>query len=776
MVKTFMKYVSYALKINYNKTLETATAIELYDSMGKAFNACCSDINKETDEKRACYFSAEFLVGRLTISNFYNLGILADVESLLNEHKRSFDEFQDFEDLGLGNGGLGRLAAGFLDSAASLDIPLDGFGIRYKYGYFKQKIIDNCQKEFADDWLDFSDAFGQRCESEKVTISFRNENVFAVPYIYYIPGYKNHRMNKLYLFQAEAENGFDYEIFNTGDYNDAFGQDNSAEAITATLYPDDSTEKGKMLRLKQQYFFTSAALQILIKQHLKKGKSIDTLNESIVIQLNDTHPTIAIPECIRIVMTMNKSFEEAFEICKKIFAYTNHTVMAEALEKWDEKLLLSVVPQIYEIIRLIDEKLKNDLKNLNINDDSCYIINNSIIHMANLACYVCFSINGVAKIHTNIIKKNTLNQWYKLYPDKFNNKTNGVTQRRWLAISNPKLDDLLKQTVGETYLSDFDSIKEIEKQRSNKDFLMKLKDIKYSNKLSLADYILSKENVQINPDFVFCTQIKRLHEYKRQLMNIFSIIHIYLKLKDGELRSFIPTLFIIGAKAAPGYRMAKRIIEFINIVSNKINADEQTKDRLQVIFVQNYNVSYAEKIIPATDISEQISLASKEASGTSNMKFMMNGAVTLGTYDGANIEIVEKAGEENNFIFGMRENEVAKLKPVYDPINEYESNNEVKRVVDTLIDNTFLSKDDEPFNDIYASLMDSDEYMVLKDLPDYINKKLEAISEYSSILDFTEKSLMNIANSSDFSCDRTIRQYADEIWFKNSITEAQEAQ
>lgn len=776
MENKFLDYASYALKINYNKNFETATGIELYNSIGKAFNACCADLYEEKDKKRACYFSAEFLMGKLTLSNFYNLGILANVESLLNKHKRSFDEFQNFEDLGLGNGGLGRLAAGFLDSAASLDIPLDGFGIRYKYGYFKQKIIDNCQREFADDWLDFSDAFGQRCESEKVTVSFRNENVFAVPYVYYIPGYKNHRINKLYLFQAEAENSFDYEVFNNGDYNEAFGQANSAEAITATLYPDDSTEKGKMLRLKQQYFFTSAALQILIKKHLTNDKSIDNLHESVVIQLNDTHPTIAIPECIRIIMSMNKTFDEAFEITKKIFAYTNHTVMAEALEKWDEKLLLSVVPQVYEIIRLIDERLKNDLNKANICDDSCYIINNSTVFMANLACYVCFSINGVAKIHTEIIKKQTLNQWYKLYPNKFNNKTNGVTQRRWLALSNPKLDDLLKQTIGETYLSDFDSIKEFERFRNNKDILQKLKDIKYNNKLSLADYILSKENVQINPDFILCTQIKRLHEYKRQLMNIFSIIHIYLKLKDGELEDFNPTLFIIGAKAAPGYKMAKRIIEFINIVSNKINEDGKTKDKLQVIFVQNYNVSYAEKIIPATDISEQISLAGKEASGTSNMKFMMNGAVTLGTYDGANIEIVEKAGEENNFIFGMREEEVSKLKPVYDPINEYESNKDIKRVVDTLIDTTFLSKDDEPFEDVYASLMDTDEYMVLKDLPDYINKKLEAISEYSSILDFTEKSLMNIANSSDFSCDRTIQQYADDIWFKDNLTECQEAQ
>ena len=766
MLKRFEEYLSYALRLNYNKTLESATSIELYDSLGKAFNSCCNDIIRENNEKRACYFSAEFLLGKLTLSNFFNMGMLAETEGMLNRHKRSFDEFKNFEDPGLGNGGLGRLAAGFLDSAASLDIPLDGFGIRYKYGYFKQIIDENCQKELADDWLTFSDAFGHRCESEKAEIIFRNETVYAVPYIYYIPGYRNNRINKLYLFQAEAVSDFDFEVFNNGDYSDAYGQRNSAESISAVLYPNDNTEKGKILRLKQQYFFTSASLQMLIKKHIRQGKPIEKLGESIVIQLNDTHPAIAIPECIRLIMASGKSFDEAFEICKDIFAYTNHTVMAEALEKWDEKLVLSVVPNIYEVIRMIDEKLRNDLKNAKIEDDSYTIINNSTVHMANLACYVCFSINGVAKIHTEIIKKSTLRQWYGLFPERFNNKTNGVTQRRWLAIANPRLDALLRETIGERYLSDFDSIKEIEKFRKDKTFLQKLKSIKYENKQELADYILSKENIQINPDFIFCSQIKRRHEYKRQLMNIFSVIYIYLKLKNDEPIHFLPTVFIIGAKAAPGYKMAKRIIEFINTVSKKINSDTDTNDRLQLVFVQNYNVSYAEKIIPATDISEQISLAGKEASGTSNMKFMMNGAVTLGTYDGANIEIVEKAGVENNFIFGMRENEVAKLKSVYDPISEYENNPDIKRVVDTLIDSTFLSKDEEPFNDIFSSLMDTDEYMVLRDLPDYISKKLEAISEYANTLDFSEKSLMNIANSSSFSCDRTIREYADEIWFR----------
>ncbi len=766
MKKRIFDYIVSALKLNYNKDLENATGVELYNSLGTAFNAYCSELYEEKGEKRACYFSAEFLMGKITKSNFYNLNILEETEKMLNKYGRSFDEFENFEDLGLGNGGLGRLAAGFLDSGASLDIPLDGFGIRYEYGYFKQKFIENRQKEFSDDWLLFTDAFGLRQDCDKVKVDFKNESVYAVPYIYYIPGYKTKRINKLCLFKCEAIDGFDYDVFNNGDYDEAYKQQNNAAVITATLYPDDSTEKGKILRLKQQYFFTSAALQLLIKKHLSKGKSIDELDKSIVIQLNDTHPTIAIPECIRLIMSEGKSFDEAFNIAKRIFAYTNHTVMAEALEKWEEKQLISTVPQVYEIIRLIDEKLKNDLKTGRIDEEAFYIINDSKIYMANLACYVCFSINGVAKIHTDIIEKSTLKQWYRLFPEKFNNKTNGVTQRRWLALSNPNLDKLLKEKIGKNYLSDFKSIKNLEKFRNDKDVLNELYRIRYNNKKRLRDYILSKENIQINPDFVFVTQIKRLHEYKRQLMNIFSIIDIYFRIKEGELCEFNSTLFIIGAKAAPGYKTAKRIIEFINIVAEKINSDDETNEKIQIVFVENYGVSYAEKIIPATDISEQISLAGKEASGTSNMKFMMNGALTLGTYDGANIEIVEKAGEENNFIFGLREDEVEKLRDKYDPIEEYESNERVRRVVDTLIDKTFLTDEDEPFRDIFDSLMDNDEYMVLKDLSAYTEKKIEAINSYSDIMSFEEKSLMNIANSFDFSCDRTVLEYAKDIWFK----------
>lgn len=766
MIENFFDYINYALKLDFGKTVKNATSTELYSAIGKAFNAMYAEISQKGNEKRACYFSAEFLVGKLTKSNLFNSGLLEETEKMLNEQGRSLNEFESFDDPALGNGGLGRLAACFLDSAASIDIPLDGYGIRYRYGYFKQKIENDAQKEEADDWIKFSDAFGIRDEENIVEVNFRNEKIKAVPYIYYIPGYENSRVNKLCLFQAEALNDFEYEIFDSGDRNDAFNSMISAMTISASLYPNDNTESGKVLRLKQQYFFTSAALQLIVKNHIDSGKDIHSLSEFTVIQLNDTHPTIAIPELIRLIMNLGEDFDTAFCIAEKVFAYTNHTVLAEALEKWDEKLFLKVVPEAYDIIKLIDERLKFELKKLNLKPDNYLIIRDGVIHMANLACYVAFSVNGVAKLHTDIIKSDTLNQWYQLYPKKFNNKTNGVTQRRWFALANPDLAAYVTKLIGENWLNDFSEIKKLEAYSDDKKVLEKLYKIRYENKKRLCDFIEENEHIKLKPEFIFCTQIKRLHEYKRQLMNIFSVIHIYLSLKSGEIDSITPTAFIIGAKAAPGYKIAKRIIEFINVVSRKINADEETNSMLKVVFIANYNVSIAEIIIPATDISEQISLAGKEASGTSNMKFMMNGALTLGTYDGANIEIVQKAGEENNYIFGLRENEVRNQAKTYDPLNEYEKNKNVKRVVDTLIDATFLDENDEPFNDIFDSLIDEDRYMVMKDLPNYIEAKLKAIEDYKKRDSFFKKSLINTANSSDFSSDRTVREYADDIWFK----------
>lgn len=765
MTEKYIKYIDAVLKFDFNKTVKTASSTELYKAIGKAFNAVCNEFAAENGTKRACYFSAEFLVGKLTKANLFNLKLLEATEKMLNEQGRSLDEFEDFCDPALGNGGLGRLAACFLDSAASIDIPLDGYGIRYRYGYFEQRIENDAQKEKADNWLSFGDAFGMRDEENAVEICFRNEKIKAVPYVYLIPGYRNKRINKLYLFQAEAVNEFEYEIFDTGDFAEAYRESVSALTVSASLYPNDNTESGKILRLKQQYFFTSAALQLIIKEHIDSGKDIRSLADHFVIQLNDTHPTVAIPELIRLIMNLGEDFDTAFCIAEKLFAYTNHTVLAEALEKWDEKLFLKVIPEVYEIIKLIDERLRFEINKLNLKPDSYLIIKDGAVHMANLACYTAFSINGVAKLHTDIIKSDTLNQWYRLYPKRFNNKTNGVTQRRWLELANPELSELITRLIGNGRFRHFEELKKLERFSDDEKVLDSLYKIRYDNKKRLCRYVEKTEHIKLQPEFIFCTQVKRLHEYKRQLMNILSVIHIYLSLKSGEIDKINPTVFIIGGKSAPGYILAKRIIEFINVVSRKINSDKQTESMLKVVFIQNYNVSAAEKIIPATDISEQISLAGKEASGTSNMKFMMNGAVTLGTYDGANIEIVQKAGEENNYIFGLRENEVRQLSKTYDPLNEYESNRIVKRAVDTLIDATFLDESNEPFNDIYESLVDEDRYMVLKDLPSYIEAKLKAISDYGNRHEFYKKSLMNTANSFDFSSDRTVSEYASEIWF-----------
>lgn len=770
MKNKFYEYLVCALKLDFGKTIKKASDIELYSCVGKAFNACCDDMlitEEKSSEKRACYFSAEFLLGKLTKANLFNLGLLSEAEEILNQHGRSLENFENFDDPALGNGGLGRLAACFMDSAAGVDIPLDGYGIRYKYGYFKQIIDNDRQKEEADDWLRFTDSFGRRTDSEAVEISFRNEKVRAIPYIYFVPGYKNNRINKLCLFQAEAGHSFDYATFDSGDFAGAFAERNCAEEISATLYPNDNTEQGKVLRLKQQYFFTSAALQLIIKKHISCNRDVGSLPDFTVIQLNDTHPVVAIPECIRIIMSLGKSFDEAFSIAEKIFAYTNHTVLAEALEKWDEKLFLNLIPDIYEIIKQIDKKLLAYLKKngREAEKDDYLIISNGLVRMANLACFVAKSVNGVAKIHSEIIKNDTLSQWYKLFPEKFNNKTNGVTQRRWLALSNPELCRLLEEKCGADCISDFKKIKKLEDYADDKSTLEQLMQIKYENKKRLCNYIYQNEHIKLDPDFVFCVQIKRLHEYKRQLMNILSVIDIYFRLKSGKLADFNPTVFIIGAKAAPGYKAAKRIIEFINAVSHKINADEETSDKLKIVFVSNYNVSYAEKIIPAADISEQISLAGKEASGTSNMKFMMNGAVTLGTYDGANIEIVEKAGEENNFIFGLREEQVRELQPIYDPKKEYEANENTKRAVDTLKNKVLLPTGSETFEDLFLSLTTEDRYMTLKDLPAYTERKLDAIYSYSDKYAFQRRALMNIANSFDFSSDRTITEYAKEIWF-----------
>ena len=750
------------MKLDFNKSVKDANEKELYRAIGKAYNAYCDDMYAPAgNEKKACYFSAEFLIGKLTKSNLFNSGLLNDTEEFLKSNGRRLDEFEQFNDNALGNGGLGRLAACFLDSAASCDIPLDGYGIRYKYGYFKQIIDENRQIEEADNWLDFYDAFAL-CKNERaITVSFNKFKVRAVPYIYYVPGYRNKRLNKLVLFSAEPIKAFDYKLFDEGKYSEAYEQFINADIISASLYPNDNTDDGKKLRLMQQYFLSSASLQYIFTDIIENGKSIDDIEKYISVQLNDTHPVLSIPEFIRLMINLGKDFDFALEKAKKIFAYTNHTVLAEALEKWSVSLFKDVIPEIYDITVMIENKMKKEIKSPHTG-----IIYDGKVHMADLACYVCKSINGVAKIHSEIIKEDTLNEWYKLYPEKFNNKTNGVTERRWLFLSNPGLYSLLKEVTDGKISTDFSSVKELEKYADDKKILDRIYEIRVENKKRLCDYIFEKEKVKVDSSSVFDVQIKRLHEYKRQLMNILAVIAICQRIKDGKIKSFPKTVFLFGAKSAPGYHMAKRIIEFINAVAGAINTDKNVCDRIKVLFISNYDVSYAEKIIPASDISEQISLAGKEASGTSNMKFMMNGAVTLGTLDGANIEIVEHAGKENNYIFGLTEEEVREYAESYSAEDEYESDKEIKKVLDTLKDDTFIDRNGENFEDIFDSVMTDDKYFVLKDLPDYIETKIKAITDTADKYGFMRKCLINTANSAGFSSDRTVKEYAEDIWFK----------
>ena len=763
MNKEYFDNIENLLLLEFNKSFDNSDSTELFYAIGKSFNNYCLNnlYAPEYNEKKACYFSAEFLVGKLTKSNLFNTGLLKETEEYLNSKGRSLNEFENFTDYALGNGGLGRLAACFLDSAASCDIPLDGFGIRYKYGYFRQSFVDNKQSEEADNWLKCTEPFGIKDKDNSVIVNFSDYFVKAIPYIYLIPGFNNKRLNKLVLFESAAVNEFNYSVFDSGEYNKAYEDSIKAQIISASLYPNDNTTEGKKLRLRQQYFFSSASLQYIFNNLKKNRKDLSKIEKYICIQLNDTHPVISIPEFIRLMMNNGFDFEFALEKAKMVFAYTNHTVLAEALEKWDISLYKKLLPEIYQITLKMQKRLENEF-NGKLSKDMVIIDTNNV-HMANLACFISKSINGVAEIHSEIIKKSTLFGWYKAYPYKFNNKTNGVTQRRWLFLSNPELYSLLQELTEKKITEDFTSLKLLEFYSENDEILERLYNIRKNNKVKICEYIYEKEGIRVNPEAVFDVQIKRLHEYKRQLMNILSIIIIYNRIKKGSLTDFPEVNFIFGAKAAPGYFAAKRIIEFINCVSKVINNDDEVK--IKIVFVSNYDVSYAEKIIPSADISEQISLAGKEASGTSNMKFMMNGAVTLGTLDGANIEIVEKAGYENNYIFGLTEHEVQKTEGSYVPKKEYNANREIKKVVDSLIDNSFC-KENNAFRDLYDSLLNIDKYYVLKDLIPYTETRIRAIKDTQNKHDFMKKCLYNTANSAGFSSDRTIKEYADEIWFK----------
>ncbi len=718
--------------------------------------------NRNADKKRCGYFSAEFLIGRTVFSNLLNLGLLKESKELLKEYGIELSAFEEIDDAALGNGGLGRLAACFLDSGACIGVPLDGYGLRYRYGLFKQKFEDGFQKEFADDWLRFGDPWSVRKETEKVQVDFTDFSVVAVPYDMPVIGYRNGVINTLRLWQSEPLTPFDFFTFDKMAGEETAVKNFEATAITDVLYPNDNTDKGKLLRLRQQYFMVSASLQDFLRRYEKSGKSLLEIPKSQVFQLNDTHPVLAIPEFIRLLEGKGVPFEESVLLAQKTFRFTNHTIMGEALEKWQSVLMQSIIPEVYEVI----EKLQKRLEGEDLPKDKYYIIRDGVVHMANLAVYVCEKVNGVAKIHTGILKADTFADWYDLYPEKFINVTNGITPRRWFILNNPKMAKLVAEKIGAEWVLDLTELEQLKAYIHDADFRKRFLEIKQENKQKLARYIKEREGIELPTHFVFDAQIKRLHEYKRQLLNAFSILYIYNALKRGELKDFNPTAFIFGAKAAPGYYNAKAIIKFINEIARKINADAEVKEKLRVVFVQNYNVSYAEKIVCASDISEQISMAGMEASGTGNMKFMLNGTVTLGTMDGANVEICQEAGEKNNFIFGARVEQIERIKSDYQPTAILDKNERLKEVVESLIDGTFDDNETGVFKALYESLTqgkEADKYLVLYDFADYIEKKLACIAEYGKD-SFVTKSLYNMASAGKFSSDRSISEYAKNVW------------
>lgn len=763
------------------KDISSATPQQLHNALGETvmelYSQQWSNARGEHLSKcRAAYLSMEFLVGRAVYNNLLCLGIYNEVNEAFSELGLNLADLEVIEDAALGNGGLGRLAACFLDSAATLGLPLDGYGIRYKYGLFRQTIEDGFQREYIDDWTRYGDPWSVRCDEDTVLIKFNGQIVKAVPYDMPIFGCKTENIGTLRLWQAEAVKEFDFETFNNQQYLEASKEKVFAEDISRVLYPNDDTNEGKKLRLKQQYFFSAASLTDIIKKHKARFGTLDNLADYISIQLNDTHPVISVPELIRqLVDNEGYTFEKALEIAKKVFNYTNHTVMQEALEKWWIGLVEEVLPRIYEIIIQINEELIAEMYAKGMERakiDRVKIIKGELIHMADMACYASSHINGVAEIHTQILKDSVLADWYSIYPERFLNETNGITQRRWLALCNMELSALITELLGsDEWITDLDKLRALEKYADDEAILRRFIDIKQTKKAQLADFIKAHDGVDVAPGSVFDIQIKRLHEYKRQLLNAFSILWIYYGIKDGSIRNFTPTTFIFGAKSAPGYRRAKAIIKYINEIAKLVSSDPDTKDLIKVVFVQNYNVSYAEKLVAAADVSEQISTAGTEASGTGNMKLMLNGAVTLGTYDGANIEIVQEAGEENNYVFGARVEELEKIVPTYDSRKVFSENKKIKKVVSSLIDGTVSDGGSGDFRELYTSLLDGaswhapDHYYLLGDIESYVETKLRCINDYSSDrLAFAKKQWLNMCNAGKFSADRTIADYAENVW------------
>ena len=744
---------------------------------------------KKTGAKQVFYMSMEFLPGRSLKNHLYNMQLTDLFADTLKELGYSLEELCELEpDAGLGNGGLGRLASAYMDALTACEYPATGFSIRYDYGIFEQKLVNGWQMEMPDNWLEnggvwlsprteetFEVHFGgelkEKWENGKLNVEHsKYYTVLAVPYDMNVSGYNSKAVNKLRLWSAKSPTDFDMELFSKGEYVKAMENKAIAETISKVLYPADEHIEGKQLRLKQQYFFVSASIQSIISKHIKYFGTIENLPDKISIHINDTHPALCVPELMRILLDeYSFSWDKAWDFTTRIISYTNHTVMQEALEKWPQELFNKLLPRIYQIVAEINNRFCADLwhyfpNNWNIVSETS-IISNGNINMANLCMVASHSINGVSKLHSDILKNDVFKNYYVMEPTKFMNVTNGITHRRWLCEANPKLAELLKSLIGEGFISDAEELEKFKTYKNDISVLKELQKIKLANKIRLADYIKKSTGIIVNPNSIFDIQCKRLHEYKRQLLNALNILNLYYKLKENPGLNINPRTFIFGAKAAPSYNMAKKIIRLIYMLGEVINNDKSVNDKLKVVFLENYRVSLAEIIIPAADISEQISVAGKEASGTGNMKFMINGAVTLGTMDGANIEIYENVGEENIFIFGMLADQIQKLyREGYNPLDYYKNNAEIKRLLDSLKEGI----GGVDFHDITDSLIGgwgySDPYMVLADFQSYSSRQDDIDKAYNDILDFSKKGLMNIASSGFFAADRSVKEYSEKIW------------
>jgi len=810
--QTFKREVTENVKTLFRKTIEEATPQQLYQAVSYAVKEAIIDdwiATQETydkeDPKVVYYMSMEFLMGRALGNNLINMTAYKEVKEALDELGIDLNLIEDQEpDPALGNGGLGRLAACFLDSLATLGYAAYGCGIRYRYGMFKQKIENGYQVEKPDNWLKDGNPFELRRPEYAKEVRFGGnirveyddrtgkthfvqenyESVLAIPYDYPIVGYNNHVVNTLRIWDAEPIVDFQLNAFDRGDYHKAVEQQNLAKTIVEVLYPNDNHYAGKELRLKQQYFFVSASLQAAVAKYKRRHDDLMKLPEKMTIQMNDTHPTVAVAELMRILLDEEDlGWNEAWEITTKTCAYTNHTIMAEALEKWPVDLFSRLLPRVYQIIQEIDRrfilKIQEQYPGNEEKIRKMAIIRDGQVKMAHLAIVAGYSVNGVARLHTEILKNQELKDFYQMMPQKFNNKTNGITQRRFLMHGNPLLAQWVTEKIGtKDWATDLSLMSGLKKWADDKEALKEFMDIKYRNKERLAKYILEHNGIEVDPRSIFDVQVKRLHEYKRQLLNILHVMYLYNQIKEHPERSFYPRTFIFGAKASAGYIRAKQIIKLINSVADVVNNDRSINGKLKVVFIEDYRVSNAEMIFAAADVSEQISTASKEASGTGNMKFMLNGAPTLGTMDGANVEIVEEVGIENAFIFGLSSDEVINFENHggYDPYEIYNNDPEVRRVVEQLVDGTYSHGDSEMYRDLYNSLLKpiggnrADMYFILKDFRSYAEAQTRVEAAYRDRDRWAKMALLNTACCGKFSSDRTIQEYVDDIWHLDALT------